>query len=41
MRDVNTFCGCTQLNDQTVLYLTIQFRISQLSKSVPSIALYL
>ena len=28
---VNIFCRCTQLNDQTVLFLTIQFSISQQS----------
>ena len=28
---VNTFCRYTQLNDQTVLYLTIWFSISQQS----------
>ena len=27
----NTFCRCSQLNDQTVLFLTIQFCVSQQS----------
>ena len=37
---VNTFCRYIQLNDQTVLFLTIQFSISQQSWMVPSIAMY-
>ena len=37
---VNIFCRYTQLNDQTVLFLTNQFSISQQSWMVPSIAMY-
>ena len=34
---VNTFCRYTQLNEPKFLFLSIQFRISQM---VPSIAMY-
>ena len=37
---VNAFCRNTQLTDQTVLFLTIQFSISQQSWMVSSIAMY-
>ena len=37
---MNTFNRYTQLNDQTALFLTNQFNISQQSKMVPSIAMY-
>ena len=37
---VNTFCWHKQLNDQTVLFVTIQFSISQQSQMVPSIVMY-
>ena len=36
---VNTFCRYTQLKDQAVLFLTIQFSISQQSYMVPSIVI--
>ena len=36
----NSFCRYTQLNDQTVLFLMIQFYISQQSQMVPSIAMH-
>ena len=37
---VKTFCRDTQLNDQTVLFITIQFSISQQNLIVPNIAMY-
>ena len=40
MYDLETFWGYTQLNEQTVLFLTIQFSMNQQNQMVPSIALY-
>ena len=37
---VNLFRRYTMLNDQTVLFLTIQFSLSQQSKMVTSISIY-
>ena len=37
---VNTFFTYAQLNDQTVLFLTIQFSICQQSLIISSIAMY-
>ena len=37
---VNIFCRYIQLNNQTVLFLTIQFSLSQISLMVPSIVMY-
>ena len=37
---VSTFCRCTQLNDQTVLFQTIQFDMDQWSQMVRSTDMY-